>query len=167
MLALDGFHPQVPEVIAPSCRLLHGLADQDLTPSRPAHQPGGQGDLDADGPVRASRGAAISAGPHLAPSQAYPGVADEAQLRRRLGEVHGRRCRPRGVVLVSGRGAKDGVEEIALVAKGQLDQVALIASQHALHPADVVVEFAPCLIVAVIVDAVEMEHQGHRGPHLG
>ena len=71
------------------------------------------------------------------------------------------------VVTVGDRCTERSVDVAALVADGDLQDVALVAVQDGLHGADELVELLLGVGVAVVVDALEADEQRHGRPQLG
>ena len=128
-----------------ACREVHRVAQAHerathLVPVGTGAQPAlGQPDLDAPG-----RGAPL----------------EVSQLQRG--------CRGAGsIILVRERRTEHAVQVGALVAEGQLEDVAAEGVQGALCGADEVVQLADRVVVVVVVDAAEADEDRDRRPQLG
>ena len=84
-----------------------------------------------------------------------------------VAQLQGRGRGPRGIVLVGDRRAEHPVQVGALVAEGQLQDVAAVAGHDPLGLPDEAVELRDRVGVVVVVDAGEAQEDGVRRPQLG
>ena len=130
------------------------------------HEPGGEIDRIAEAHERSPHHVPVGAAPYATVRDpdldlASGGRALELQdLERRCG-------RARRVVLVGEWRPEDRVEIRALVAEGELEEVAPVVGEYALRPADEVVELGDRVVVGVVVDPREANEHGDSGAELG
>ena len=146
---------------------LGGLAHQDLAGAARHHQAGGQIDFIAQDAVGAVCVAAISAGAHASLADADLHRGDEGELRRWLLQRQRRGRGAGGVVLVGDGRAEVDVDVAAFIADVEVDQGALVAFHHRLHPTHVAVEFFASGGIVVVVDAAEAQEEGDGGAQFG
>ncbi len=143
----------------------HRFGDIDLARRRIRHQPRREVDGIAETGERLPAPVAVRAA-------AQPSVRDpdlDARRRRRRFEVAQLErcgCCARRVVLVRLRRAEHRRQIRALVAERQVQQVAAIRGQNALHMPDEIVEFRDRVFIVVEVDAFEADEHRVRRPQL-
>ena len=82
-------------------------------------------------------------------------------------EVEGRRCRPRGIVLVGDGRPEDAVQVRPLVTEGELEEVPAVAGHDPLRGPDEVVQLRDGVGIVVVVDAGEAQEDRERRTELG
>ena len=146
--------------------LPHGFGDVDASGRRLGHEPRREvhrvAEADERAPHRVAVGAA--AGPAVCDAD-----LDLASLRDpvELEDLQSRRHRARGVVLVGVRGAEHRVQVGALVAEGQLEEVAAVVGEDPLRTSDEAVQLLDRVVVRVVVDPGEAHEDGDRRAELG
>ena len=166
LAALDGDRGQV----LPDEPLVGRVGDVAVHPDparrRAGHQPGGEVDRVAEAAERAALAVAVGAAaqasgghPDLHVGDGYV-LGDLEQPQRPLAGAG-------GVVLVGDRRAEDGVQVGALVADGELEDVAALLVEDLLGPGDEGVEHLRGLRVALEVEAAEPHEHRHGRSEVG
>ena len=143
------------------------VVDVDRAGRRLRHQPGRRGSRRR----RGTRTSGASAWPYV-PLRSRPWVipiwiSGGGRRPLEVAQLEGGRGRPRGIVLVGDRRPEHAVQVRALVAEGQLEDVAAVAGHDPLGPPHEVVELLDGGFVVVVVDAAEAEEDRERRPELG